>query len=216
MKKLAFTLAEVLIVIGIIGVVAEMTIPSLMISYRKQAAVTRLRATYSIISQALSLAEEDYGDFNSWNWDPAILNMDSWYETYLKPYMRATKDLDVKAKSNGDYVQFILTNGTVVFMKYNATDRKNVEIQVQVMINGITKRASGKDLFVFFIGGNNLLGKRVPITPYTANLSGTVSRYTLLTDYKFGCNRTSNYKSFCAALIMMDGWEMAKDYPYYN
>lgn len=212
MKKLAFTLAEVLIVIGIIGVVAEMTIPSLMISYRKQAAVTRLRATYSIISQALSLAEEDYGDFNSWGYKPSAMTMDTWYNTYLGPYMSAKKD----PSSNAENLWIILKNGTVVFMKFNDKSiYSGGEIQAQILINGITKRASGKDLFVFFIGGKDLLGKKVPIAPYLAGYTD-INRNQLLTNSSFGCNRTSTYKSFCAALIMMDDWEMAKDYPYYN
>ena len=35
-KKLAFTLAEVLITLGIIGVVAAITIPNLISTYRKK------------------------------------------------------------------------------------------------------------------------------------------------------------------------------------
>ncbi len=42
MKK-AFTLAEVLITLGIIGVVAAMTLPSLVGNYKKKVTVTRLK-----------------------------------------------------------------------------------------------------------------------------------------------------------------------------
>ena len=35
-KKLAFTLAEVLITLGIIGVVAALTLPALISNYKKQ------------------------------------------------------------------------------------------------------------------------------------------------------------------------------------
>ena len=45
-KKFAFTLAEVLITLGIIGVVAAMTMPSLIANYKKKQAVTQLKATY--------------------------------------------------------------------------------------------------------------------------------------------------------------------------
>ena len=41
MKK-AFTLAEVLITLGIIGVVAAMTIPSLINAYRERVTVTKV------------------------------------------------------------------------------------------------------------------------------------------------------------------------------
>ena len=40
-RKAAFTLAEVLITLGIIGVVAALTMPSLIAHYRKQEIETR-------------------------------------------------------------------------------------------------------------------------------------------------------------------------------
>ena len=45
----AFTLAEVLITLGIIGVVAAMTMPSLIVNYQKQQTVTRLKKSYNIL-----------------------------------------------------------------------------------------------------------------------------------------------------------------------
>ena len=61
-SKLGFTLAEVLITLGIIGIVAAMTIPTLMTNYRKHIVETRVARTYSIISQAVKFAEENFGD----------------------------------------------------------------------------------------------------------------------------------------------------------
>lgn len=55
LAKLAFTLAEVLIVLGIIGVVAEMTIPTLLQSSEKQVEMTSLKKFYSEFSQAMTL-----------------------------------------------------------------------------------------------------------------------------------------------------------------
>ena len=52
MKK-GFTLAEVLITLGIIGVVAALTMPTLMSNYRKHQTVTQLKKAYSEISQAI-------------------------------------------------------------------------------------------------------------------------------------------------------------------
>src|SRR5574344_3080672 len=46
-KKSAFTLAEVLIVLGIIGIVASMTIPTLMNKVAKQEYVAGLKKFYS-------------------------------------------------------------------------------------------------------------------------------------------------------------------------
>ena len=51
MKKLAFTLAEVLITLVIIGVVAAMTIPTLVTNADKKATATKLKVFYSKINQ---------------------------------------------------------------------------------------------------------------------------------------------------------------------
>ena len=65
MKK-AFTLAEVLITLGIIGVVAALTMPTVIQNYKKKQAVTQLKATYSILAQAFEHAQADYGDMSNW------------------------------------------------------------------------------------------------------------------------------------------------------
>src|SRR5574344_2035276 len=49
MKKFAFTLAEVLIVLGIIGVVAAMTIPTLINNYQVSQYESALKHTYSTL-----------------------------------------------------------------------------------------------------------------------------------------------------------------------
>lgn len=64
-KHLAFTLAEVLITLGIIGVVAAMTIPTLISKTQKKEAVTRLKGAYSQIAQAIRMSEADNGDISN-------------------------------------------------------------------------------------------------------------------------------------------------------
>ena len=60
-KKVAFTLAEVLITLGIIGVVAAMTLPSLIQNYQKKALATQTQKFYSMMSQAVKQYMADYG-----------------------------------------------------------------------------------------------------------------------------------------------------------
>ena len=60
MKK-AFTLAEVLITLGIIGVIAAMTIPSLINAYRERVTVTKVQKAYSLLSLAFKQITEAYG-----------------------------------------------------------------------------------------------------------------------------------------------------------
>lgn len=55
----AFTLAEVLITLGIIGVVAGMTIPTLMHSTQEQEFKTGYKKAFSVISQAFQRAQAD-------------------------------------------------------------------------------------------------------------------------------------------------------------
>ena len=59
--KYAFTLAEVLITLGIIGVVAAMTLPALVTKYKDKELATRTRKAVSAIQQAAQLAQSDYG-----------------------------------------------------------------------------------------------------------------------------------------------------------
>ena len=65
-KSKGFTLAEILITLGIIGVVVSLTIPTLIQNYKKQQAAIQLKATYSILAQAFEMAKTDYGDVSNW------------------------------------------------------------------------------------------------------------------------------------------------------
>ena len=53
--RLGFTLAEVLVTLGIIGVVAAMTMPALTANYRKNIVEQKLYTTYNILQNAVIL-----------------------------------------------------------------------------------------------------------------------------------------------------------------
>ena len=55
-RRFAFTLAEVLVTLGIIGVVAVLTVPNVISSYQKKLYVTQLQKGYAQLQQAFSLA----------------------------------------------------------------------------------------------------------------------------------------------------------------
>jgi len=57
----AFTLAEVLITLGIIGIVANMTIPTLMANIQKDQYVAALKKEYSVFNQVLKQMAADSG-----------------------------------------------------------------------------------------------------------------------------------------------------------
>ena len=56
-KKAAFTLAEVLITLGIIGVVVALTMPSLIQNYKDKEFITKTKKAYSVIQNAVLLAK---------------------------------------------------------------------------------------------------------------------------------------------------------------
>ncbi len=78
MKKFqkAFTLAEVLITLGIIGIVAAMTLPVLIQKNNNRVVETRLMKFYSAINQAVKMAETDYGEKSYWYEDLAGAEID--------------------------------------------------------------------------------------------------------------------------------------------
>lgn len=71
-EKSGFTLAEVLVTLGIIGVVAAITLPQLITNYKEKQRVTQLQKAYSVLQQAFTMAVKDYGTPNYW--DLAITN----------------------------------------------------------------------------------------------------------------------------------------------
>ena len=60
-KRKGFTLSEVLITLGIIGIVAAMTLPSLINKAEKMILKNQFKKTYSTLTQALLKSEVDYG-----------------------------------------------------------------------------------------------------------------------------------------------------------
>ncbi len=50
-QRVAFTLAEVLITLGVIGVVAALTMPSLIANYQKKVLVTQIKKTYATLNE---------------------------------------------------------------------------------------------------------------------------------------------------------------------
>ena len=60
-SKMGFTIAEVLITLVIIGVIAAMTIPTLMNNTNKQEYVSKLKKAYATLSQATNRIIADEG-----------------------------------------------------------------------------------------------------------------------------------------------------------
>lgn len=114
--KNAFTLSEVLITLGIIGVVASLTMPSLIKNYRHRVLKTQFAKSYSILSQILEEAKIEYNDCNANN----------------------TEEIKALVYENLNKVQGkILTNKdpNIIFDKYKQYSLTGVEANVALHTN---------------------------------------------------------------------------------
>lgn len=105
----AFTLAEVLITLGIIGVVAAMTIPTLLNNTNDKETVTRVKKIYSVLSQAYTMAAQESGTPDTWNLSEDAQGTVNMMNQFV-PYLSVTKKCIGTAASNyqgcfpaGDY-----------------------------------------------------------------------------------------------------------------
>lgn len=72
----AFTLAEILITLGVIGIVAALTIPTLIANYQKKQAINALKHSYAVVQQLFKMAEAEYGEVAGWpEWSEGVI----WY-----------------------------------------------------------------------------------------------------------------------------------------
>ena len=84
--RLGFTLAEVLITLGIIGVVAAMTIPNLIANYKAHRLSSQFLESYSIIQQVFKQMESDEVSLS-----PSDYGVGQYYKTFMK-YLQAPYD----------------------------------------------------------------------------------------------------------------------------
>lgn len=131
----AFTLAEVLITLGIIGVVASLTIPNLIQNAQKEEYVGKIKKTYATIEQAIKLSEIDNGPWQQWKYGTETRDASRLLhsaDTYLIPYMSVSENCGsnigcwvplihkfdgtdtTNYAGNTEYAKFILSDGTAI------------------------------------------------------------------------------------------------------
>ena len=92
-KILAFTLAEVLITLAIIGIVAAITVPTIAHTYNEQVYVSALKKNYSVLSNAFKLSKDyDYNDYKDWSHKDSNNNVIWNNYTYLKQYLYVIRE----------------------------------------------------------------------------------------------------------------------------
>ena len=171
----AFTLAEVLITLGIIGVVAAMTMPSLIQNYQEKATVTKLKKCYSLVSQAYVSILNDEGGSDTLQAGDDLEMMEKFgkYLKYQKTCGRnkgCFPNVTYKSVTGNGYSKWeddttdrsraILTDGTLImFNKSVITENENyIYAQIYVDINGFKgPNQLGKDFFYFYISPEKIV-----------------------------------------------------------
>jgi len=232
--KCGFTLAEVLITLGIIGVVAAITIPNMVTNYQKKATVAKLKEDYAVFNQAIRRARAENGDLDNSAYTDLDKTMAT-FEHYLKPYLKISKicaptdsscwtdavalngvkETFMSQYSTGKnkHVSMILLNGQTVYIW--ASD-SSTNMQIWVNVNGLKNKAiMGKDVFGFLYsiekGTLYLVGKQDRLS------SDFAAKEEFLNDSTYGCNKNITgiwAGRYCGALIEADGWKISKDYPW--
>lgn len=94
-RKVAFTLAEILITLGIIGVVAALTLPSVINNYNERVTISKLKKLNSTFQNSFNLMhQEEFGGLDVSQW--GYISRDEFVQKYTK-YMNVSK---VCTKSN--------------------------------------------------------------------------------------------------------------------
>ncbi len=152
--KTGFTLAEVLITLGVIGVVAALTIPGLISKHYEKRTITQLKAAQSILSQALRIAEEEYGTADGWEISGYDEESAIKIAEKIKPGLKlaldcGVEDLEGKCAPNLNYKHLRETNEN----NY-ATDRRHYKIKLANGSSIYIRGSSGNSVVVFYVDTN--------------------------------------------------------------
>lgn len=235
MKK-GFTLAEVLITLGIIGIVAAMTIPQVLANYRKKALEAKLKKTYTELLAALNKGEQEIGlPFSTYSVMTLHPNVcptnyefnacaSTLYDDYLKDNLSSAVVSPPKGYLNSVYTSsggrpisigptkaFMFPNGIYINIysgaMYLFTDKAKMGKKI------ILK--PGKNYFQFgavHISNNTTLKNRNSgLLPMLKNERAKYTR----DDLRIRCQSDNNDTAVvaCSQLFIEDGFVFKDDYP---
>lgn len=217
-RQVAFTLAEVLITLGIIGVVAAMTIPTLMNKTQDAEYVTAMKKAYSVLSQATQRVTLENGDYTNWTvTDGSEDDINNLFNMY-KPYLSIIKDCG--NSDDGCWVTTkTLDNGSALYSNsygfglaihiFTLKDGMNVSMDVWggniYEYFGVNSDTS---VIVFFVDVNgnkkpNVLGKDV--FAFVVTSKGVIAAGSDNDSANCKKNGTSSSGYDCAAKVLREG-----------
>lgn len=231
--KNGFTMAEVLITLGIIGIVASMTMPGLINKHKRVETETRLKKAYSTISQAFLAAQAKHGEAKYWpEWETSSEEI---LKRYIAPEIKGAIVYETSEdKSNlmcyegkfvGDYI-----NGNKESKQYGWMDKvyisspfyPNNTASIKLMDGtciglNYNSKASPKQLFIDINGsyrGPNMAGYDLFFFQIDQNTIRPYG-YNWKTEDLFNLSKANSCHPkalrggmVCAAKIMNDGWSI--------
>lgn len=148
-KKAAFTLAEVLISLGIIGVVAAITLVPLVTNHRKMRDIAIAKKKYAEVGQIIGAIQAELGDYSNWG----NIGSDSFFEQYVDKHIKFNKKknfsgskkiYDEAITNDHKIYMYEMVDGTILIFGAGAAN----SLKIHFDING-TKgpNALSKDVF---------------------------------------------------------------------
>ncbi len=227
-KFRAFTLAEVLITLTIIGIVASMTIPLVTASHKKIEYSAKLKKFYNTMAEVIEQAELDYNvPFGKFVLLPSTTKNKEFFETYLASYIKYTKiassgTTNFKDPANENKTiaasskpVIYLDDGTS-FLIYSAAEYDS-KYGCRILIfdvngDGNPNEINRDQYFFHFCGDLKTDNTTKAVSFLGLYPSVTSNRSTLLNACKQNYDDYKIY-GYCTALIKLDGWEFKDDYP---
>ena len=214
-----FTLAEVLVTLGIIGVVSAMTVPTLMQNYQRKSYVTQLHKVYNEFSQALLQYQNDK---NALNLTEAGLTSTNAVDDFIKKYFKVVQECDTMTDCFADEYttlqgtvdnsyeknikSFVIASGVSIRPSYSTDGSQFKLLNVGIDINGKSgPNILGRDFFFFAVYKNGQIDDYTNNTNDNAPLSEDGRNNMFNTQ----CNAGATGNSWgCFGKILNDNWEM--------
>ena len=216
----AFTLAEVLVTLGIIGVVSAMTVPSLMQNYQRQSYVTQLHKVYNELMQA---TERYMNDNNAVNMQEAGLSSNAALDNFIKSNFKIVQDCGDTSTPcfapNSQYRKINTSPGSVGtsqkafvtlasgasfgygYLNNNEVYGEKVAV-IDLDINGPKgPNIAGRDVFILAIFNNGMIDE------YSA-MSAPASTEVREMSFNNGCISANTTWTGCFGKILNDNWQM--------
>ena len=215
-----FTLAETLITLGIIGVVAALTIPALITNHQKEVTLNKLKETYSLLGQAFKSATvENGGDMSYLFTNSSDTDNQKFAEKFIAkniiPYVNVIEDCGYQlTKCRGKSYTYLdnTTTGYLGVVRYGVL-LKTALFWILYLITGTVTQPT-RDL-VYDKKENNKFGKDIFVMYIEQGKNGIFFDGYKLNDTQLedNCKKGGNGR-YCGALIQRNNWQFPKDYPW--